>query len=44
MTKLMKDALTVGQRVRDGLGHWYVVVEVPSPWRYRVEPVRFPSH
>lgn len=33
-------ALELGEQVRDGLGHWYEVVEiVPSGGRARVQPL-----
>jgi hypothetical protein len=38
MTNTNREALTQGQMVRDGLGHWYQVIEVQSPYRYRVQP------
>jgi hypothetical protein len=35
--------LYVGQHVRNGVGHWYVVTKVVTPWVYQVESVDFHS-
>jgi hypothetical protein len=39
---MTREAITVGERVRDGLGHWYEVVEIVGDGRYgraRVQPL-----
>jgi hypothetical protein len=28
--------LTIGDRVQDTIGHWYEILEVQSPYRFRV--------
>jgi hypothetical protein len=35
----MDKTLTVGELVRDGLGHWLEVKAVLSPWLYKVQPL-----